>query len=315
MLRLIGRRLLLMVPTLILVSILIFALAEVLPGDVGRSILGPYATDQQVKILNKELGADRPLYERYASWAGGFVTGDWGDSLLLKVPVFPTVMKALGNSLVLAGFALLIIVPVSVLLGVYAGLRKDSFLDRGITISTLSMTVIPEFVSGVILLYIFAVWLKWLPVTAMPPEGAPFVDRFYYLILPAIPLMFLELGYIARMARVGTVQVLAMPYIRTAVLKGLPRRRVIFGHVLRNALVPTVTVIGSQVGWLIGGLVVIETLFVYPGIGKLMVDAAQTHDVVMLEASVLMVAVIYMVSNLLADIVVALLNPRIRMGG
>ncbi|MCX6362962.1 MAG: ABC transporter permease [Actinobacteria bacterium] len=315
MLRLIGRRLLLMVPTLILVSILIFALAEVLPGDVGRSILGPYATDQQVKILNKELGADRPLYERYASWAGGFVTGDWGDSLLLKVPVFPTVMKALGNSLVLAGFALLIIVPVSVLLGVYAGLRKDSFLDRGITISTLSMTVIPEFVSGVILLYIFAVWLKWLPVTAMPPEGAPFVDRFYYLILPAIPLMFLELGYIARMARVGTVQVLAMPYIRTAVLKGLPRRRVIFGHVLRNAMVPTVTVIGSQVGWLIGGLVVIETLFVYPGIGKLMVDAAQTHDVVMLEASVLMVAVIYMVSNLLADIVVALLNPRIRMGG
>ena len=141
------------------------------------------------------------------------------------------------------------------------------------------MTVIPEFVSGVILLYVFAVWLKWLPVTAMPPDGSPFYDRLYYLILPAIPLMFLELGYIARMARVGTVQVLAMPYIRTAVLKGLPRSRVVFGHVLRNAMVPTVTVIGSQVGWLIGGLVVIETLFVYPGIGKLMVDAAQTHDV------------------------------------
>jgi peptide/nickel transport system permease protein len=177
------------------------------------------------------------------------------------------------------------------------------------------MTVIPEFVSGVILLYVFAVWLKWLPVTAMPPDGSPFIHRFYYLILPAIPLMFLELGYIARMARVGTVQVLAMPYIRTAVLKGLPRRRVVFGHVLRNAMVPTVTVIGSQVGWLIGGLVVIETLFVYPGIGKVMVDAAQTHDVVMLEASVLVVAVIYMVANLVADIVVALLNPRIRMGG
>ena len=315
MLRLIGRRLLLMVPTLILVSILIFALAEVLPGDVGRSILGPYATQQQVEILNKSLGADRPLYERYASWAGGFVTGDWGESLLLKVPVFPTVMKALGNSIVLAGFALVIIVPVSVVLGVYAGLRKDSFLDRGITISSLSMTVIPEFVSGVVLLYIFAVWLKWLPVTAMPPDGAPFVDRFYYLILPAIPLMFLELGYIARMARVGTVQVLAMPYIRTAVLKGLPRRRVVFGHVLRNAMVPTVTVIGSQVGWLIGGLVVVEYLFAYPGIGKLMVEAAQSSDVPLLEASVLMVAVIYMLANLIADIVVALLNPRIRKGG
>jgi len=313
--RLIGRRLLLMVPTLILVSMLVFALAEVLPGDVGRSILGPYATQQQVDILNHTLGADKPLYERYARWAGHFVTGKWGESLLLQVPVFPTIMSALGNSLLLAGFALVIIVPTSILIGVYAGLRRDSLLDRGITISTLSMTVIPEFVSGVILLYVFAVWLKWLPVTAMPPDGSPFVDRFYYLILPAIPLMFLELGYIARMARVGTVQVLAMPYIRTAVLKGLPRRRVIFGHVLRNAMVPTVTVIGSQVGWLIGGLVVIETLFVYPGIGKLMVDAAQTHDVVMLEASVLVVALVYMVANLLADIVVALLNPRIRMGG
>jgi len=314
MLRLIGRRLLLMVPTLILASMLIFALAEVLPGDVGRSILGPYATQEQVEILNKQLGADKPLYERYLAWAGNFVTGDWGDSLLLKVPVLPTVMKALGNSLVLAAFALVIIVPTSILLGVWAGLRRDSVLDRTITISTLSMTVIPEFVSGVVLLYVFAVWLKWLPVTAMPPDGAPFYERLYYLILPAIPLMFLELGYIARMARVGTVQVLAMPYIRTAVLKGLPRRRVVFGHVLRNAMVPTVTVIGSQVGWLIGGLVVIETLFVYPGIGKLMVDAAQTHDIPLLEASVLMVAILYMVSNLFADIVVALLNPRIRAG-
>jgi peptide/nickel transport system permease protein len=315
MLRLIGRRLLLMIPTLILASMLIFALAEVLPGDVGRSILGPYATQEQVDIKNRELGADRPLYQRYITWASHFVVGKWGKSALTGQSVFPTVMKALGNSLLLAAFALIIIVPTSIALGVFAGLRRDSILDRSITVSTLSMTVIPEFVSGVVLLYIFAVWLKWLPVTALPPEGAPFYERLYYLILPAIPLMFLELGYIARMARVGTVQVLGMPYIRTAVLKGLPRRRVIFGHVLRNAMVPTVTVIGSQVGWLIGGLVVIETLFVYPGIGKLMVDSAQTHDVPMLEASVLMVAVLYMISNLVADIIVALLNPRIRMGG
>lgn len=315
MLRLIGRRLLLMVPTLILASILIFALAEVLPGDVGRSILGPYATEEQVQLLNEKLGADRPLVVRYASWAGGFVTGDWGESALQKVPVRPLVMKALGNSLLLAGFALVLIVPTSITLGVFSGLRRDSALDRGITVTTLSMTVIPEFVSGVVLLYVFAVWLRWLPVTALPPEGSNFFDRLYYLILPAIPLMFLELGYIARMARVGTVQVLAMPYIRTAVLKGVPRHRVIFGHVLRNAMVPTVTVIGSQVGWLIGGLVVIETLFVYPGIGKIMVDAALTHDIPLLEASVLMVAVIYMLANLIADIVVALLSPRIRMGG
>jgi peptide/nickel transport system permease protein len=315
MLRLIGRRLLLMVPTLILASMLIFALAEVLPGDVGRSILGQYASQEDVAALNKKLGADRPIVVRYVAWAGKFVTGDWGESPILKIPVRPYVMSALWNSLLLAGFALVLIVPTSIALGVFSGLRRDSVFDRTITVSTLSMTVIPEFVSGVVLLYVFAVWLKWLPVTALPPTGSPFYDRIYYLILPAIPLMFLELGYIARMARVGTVQVLSMPYIRTAVLKGVPRSRVVFGHVLRNAMVPTVTVIGSQVGWLIGGLVVVETLFAYPGIGSVMVVAAQRHDVPVLEASVLMVAFIYMFANLAADIVVALLNPRIRKGG
>jgi len=315
MLRLIGRRLLLMVPTLILASMLIFALAEVLPGDVGRSILGQYASEADVAALNKKLGADRPIVVRYVAWAGNFVTGDWGESPILKIPVRPYVMSALWNSLLLAGFSLILIVPTSIALGVFSGLRRDSVFDRTITVSTLSMTVIPEFVSGVVLLYVFAVWLKWLPVTALPPEGSPFYDRLYYLILPAIPLMFLELGYIARMARVGTVQVLSMPYIRTAVLKGVPRSRVVFGHVLRNAMVPTVTVIGSQVGWLIGGLVVVETLFAYPGIGSVMVTSAQRHDVPVLEASVLMVAFIYMFANLAADIVVALLNPRIRKGG
>ena len=176
MLRLIGRRLLLMIPTLILASMLIFALAEVLPGDVGRSILGPYATEEQVQLLNEKLGADRPLVVRYVAWAGGFVTGDWGESALLEVPVRPLVLDAFWNSLLLAGFALILIVPTSVALGVFAGLRRDSVLDRTITVSSLSMTVIPEFVSGVVLLYVFAVWLKWLPVSAMPPEGSPFYD-------------------------------------------------------------------------------------------------------------------------------------------
>src|SRR5512143_696494 len=189
MLRLIGRRLLLMIPTLILASMLIFALAEVLPGDVGRSILGQYASEADVAALNHKLGADRPLIVRYVAWAGNFVTGDWGESPVLKVPVRPYVMSALWNSLILAGFALILIVPTSIALGVFSGLRRDSALDRVITVSTLSMTVIPEFVSGVVLLYVFAVWLKWLPVTALPPDGSPFYDRLYYLILPAIPLM------------------------------------------------------------------------------------------------------------------------------
>ena len=272
-----------MIPTLILVSrsIVSYTFAEVfVPGSVGRSILGPYATEEQVQLLNEKLGADKPVVVRYLTWAGGFVTGDWGESALLEVPVRPLVMDAFWNSLLLVGFALVLIVPTSITLGVFAGLRRDSVLDRTITVSSHSMTVIPEFVSGVVLLYVFAVWLKWLPVTAVPADGAPFYERLYYLILPAIPLMFLELGYIARMARVDRVQVLGMPvYIRTAVLKGVPRSRVVFGHVLRNAMVPTVTVIGSQVGWLLGGLVVVEKLFNYPGIGRLMVESALAHDI------------------------------------
>jgi peptide/nickel transport system permease protein len=315
MVRLIVRRLLLMVPTLLLVSMLVFALSEVLPGDVGRTILGPYATPAQVTALDHALGADKPIVERYGVWLGHFVTGRWGVSQVNQQPVRSEVLTALGNSLLLAALALVIIIPLSILLGVVAGLRKDGLLDRSITISTLSLTVIPEFVSGVILLVIFAVTLKWLPVTGLAPAGSGLPTRLYYLILPAIPLMFIELGYIARMARVGTVEVLERPYIRTAVLKGLPSRRVVFGHVLRNAMVPTVTVIGGQIGWLIGGLVVVETLFAYPGLGQLLVLAAQQHDVLPLEAGVLVVAVIYMLANLTADVIIALLDPRLRQQG
>jgi len=208
-----------------------------------------------------------------------------------------------------------VIVPTSIVLGVLAALRRDSLLDRFISVTSLSLTVIPEFVSGVILLVLFAVVLPWFPVTASAPPGADLLTRIYHLILPAVPLMFVEMGYIARMARAGTLEVLDMPYVRTAVLKGLPQRRVVTRHVLRNGLLSTVTVVGAQVGWLVGGLVVVEKLFNYPGIGRLMAQAATLHDVKVLEATVLVVAAIYMLSNLTADVVVAALSPRVRLGG
>jgi peptide/nickel transport system permease protein len=315
MARLIVRRLLYMIPTLLVVSILIFALGEILPGDVGRTILGPYATSGQVRALDHSLGADKPFIERYGTWLERFATGNWGTSQVLQEKALPLVANRLVNSLFLAAVALIFIVPLSIVLGVAAAVRQDGLMDRIITTSTLSLTVIPEFVSGVILLVVFTVAVHWFPVTATAPQGAGFGTHIYYLILPAIPLMFVEMGYIARMARAGTAEVLAMPYVRTAVLKGLSPRRVIFRHVLRNAMVPTVTVIGTQVGWLIGGLIVVETLFSYQGLGSLMVQSAVGHDVVVLEASVLVFAVIYMLSNLTADIVVALLNPRARRNG
>lgn len=312
MLRLVFRRLAFMVPTLLVVSVLIFALSEIVPGDVGRTILGPYATPQQVKMLDHQLGADKPIVQRYVSWLGRFVTGRWGTSQVLQVPVFSVVITRLGRSMLLAAVAFIIIVPTSIVLGVFAGMRQDGIIDRVITIATLSLTVIPEFVSGAILLVLFAVVIHLFPAIAVAPPGAGFATQIYYLILPAIPLMFILLGYVGRMARAGTVDTLAMPYVRSAMLDGLPKRRVIMRYVVPNALVPTVTVIGAQVGWLVGGLVVVETLFSYPGLGSLMVKAAIGHDVLVLEASVMIFAFLYMLSNLIADVIVAALNPRIR---
>jgi peptide/nickel transport system permease protein len=296
-----------------LVSVVVFAVAEVLPGDVGRTILGPFATNEQVERLNRELGLERPLVVRYAGWLGDFVRGEWGDSFLLNTPVRPLVVERAVNSVLLGAFALAFIVPVSIGLGVLAALYRDGFIDRAISVTGLSLIALPEFVVGVIVLVIFAVELGWFPVSSQVPSANP-VDVVRQFFLPSIPLMLVLFGYIARMARAGTVEALASDYVRTAVLKGLSRWALIWRHVLRNALLPTISVVSVQVGYLFGGLVVVETLFNYPGIGKLLLDSAVGHDLPVLEATVLVVALLYMLSNLVADSLYAVLNPRIRVG-
>jgi len=312
--RLIVRRLLLVIPSLLLLSVVVFLMLQVVPGDPGRVKLGPYASAAQVAQVDHQLGVDRPLVVRYVDWLGGFVVLHWGTSWNQGVPIFSLTMQRLWASIQLALVALIIIIPLAVVLGVTAALRRDGVADRAITVTSLSLTVVPEFVSGVVLTVLFVVFLKIFHYPATPPPGAPPLTRIYYLLLPAIPLMFVEMGYIARMARAGMIEALSMPYIRTATLNGLPRRRIVFGHALRNAMAPTVAVIGTQIGWLVGGLVIVEELFVYPGIGKLIADSAKFKDLPTLEATVLVVAVIYMLSNLSADIIVALLNPRVRYG-
>lgn len=298
--------------TLLLVSVILFAVAQVLPGDVGRAILGPYATEQQVQALDHQLGVDRPLYERYWHWFSGFVRGDWGNSYLLNRPVSQITFDRLRNSLILGGFALGLIVPISIGLGVLAALNYGRWPDRFISVVGLSFIALPEFVTGIIVLAIFSVALGWLPVSSHVPGLNP-LDWFRQLLLPSIPLMFVLFGYISRMARAGTVDSLRSNYVRTAILKGLPRRTVIWTHVLRNSLLPTITVISVQTGYLVGGLVVTETLFSYPGIGKLVLDSAIGHDLPVLQATVLLVAVLYMILALIADVLYTLLNPRIRL--
>jgi peptide/nickel transport system permease protein len=284
----------------------------VLPGDVGRTILGPYATNQQVAALDHQLGADKPLPVQYVTWVWNFVRGNWGESYLLNVPVRGMVVQRLLNSMILAAFALLLTVPISVGLGVVAALKEGKAADRIISISGLSLIALPEFVMGIFLLVLFAVQLGWFPVSSSVPSANP-VDIVRQLTLPSIPLVLVLFGYISRMARAGTVVALNANYTRTAILKGLPRRVVITRHVLRNSLLPTIAVISVQIGYLIGALVVTETVFNYPGIGLLVHDSAVGHDIPMLEASMLLVAIIFMVSNLVADTLLALLNPRIRL--
>jgi peptide/nickel transport system permease protein len=228
--------------------------------------------------------------------------------------VAPFILKALAYSVKLGAVAFVLVVPLGVAGGVWAALHAGRAVDRIITILGLSATVVPEFVTGIVLIMVFGIWLKILPISADWPMGAGPLTQLHHLILPSMPLVLVLFGYLARMARAGTVAVLAAEYTRTAILKGLPRRQVIWRHVLRNALIPTITVIATQVGYLIGGLVVIEVLFRYPGIGSLIFTAAKSRDFPMLEAGVLVIGAIYALAMLAADMLTAFLDPRIRFG-
>ncbi|HET9242856.1 MAG TPA: ABC transporter permease [Gaiella sp.] len=309
------KRLALAAVTLVVLSVVVFAAAQLLPGDPGRAILGPFADQRSVDLLNEQLGANEPVVERYAEWAGGVVRGDLGTSYQYSTPVGDFVWDALVRSLKLALLALVLVVPLGILAGVAAALRSGRVADRTITVFGLSLSVIPELVSGIVLLLVFAVWLGWLPTTAQYPEGAGPATQLRYLLLPALPLVLILFGYIARMARAGTLEAIDADYTRTAVLKGLPARVVIRRHVLRNGLVPTIAVIATQIGYLLGGLVAIEILFNYNGLGLLIWNAAKAKDFAMLQSAVLVIGAVYLLMSLVADILSAALNPRIRLGG
>ena len=312
--RLLVRRLGAGLVTLLLLSIAIFAGAQLLPGDVARAILGPLADPSAVASLNHQLGTDRPPLVMYADWISHFVTGDMGQSYAFRSPVIPFVATALANSLKLAAVAFVIVVPLSIGAGVYAASRAGQWQDRVISIAGLSLTIVPEFVSSIVLILIVGVWLRWLPISAATRPGTGALEQLRHLILPALPLVLVLFGYIARMARVGTLQALDADYTRTAVLKGLPRHTVITRHVLRNALLPTITVIASQLGSMIGGLVVVEALFRYQGIGSLILNAARVKDFPMLEAGILTVGAVYVLATLIADGLYTVLDPRLRAG-
>lgn len=286
-----------------------------LPGNVGRAMLGPFADQVAVDALNKEMGTDRPLVVQYGAWVSDLARGDLGKSYAYRAPVSKFLITAAINSAKLAAVVFVIVVPLGIFGGILAALYRGRLPDRAISITGLSATVVPEFVSGIVLILIFGVWLRWFPISATWPANSGFLTQIYHLILPAMPLVLVLFGYIARMARAGMIEALDSEYTRTAILKGLTYPQVIWRHVLRNALLPTISVIATQTVFLIGGLVVIEILFRYQGIGSLIYTAANKKDFPMLQAGVMVVGALFMVSTFIADLLQAALNPRIRLGG
>jgi peptide/nickel transport system permease protein len=291
----------------------IFLAAQVLPGDVGRRILGPFADQASVDALNRQLGTDRSLITQYWDWFSSFVTGDLGESVQNR-PVSDVLVDPLVASGKLALLAFVIVVPLAIFGGVVAAMKEGTFVDRLVSVGGLSATAIPEFVWAVLFILVFSLGLGLFPTTAQFPDGASVFTQLEYLLLPALCLVCVLFGYIARMARAGTIEALEADYTRTAVLKGLPQRTVIRRHVLRNSLLPTIAVVATQAGYLIGGLVIIELIFNYQGIGQALVRAATQKDIPVLQSGVLLIGIVYLVATLIADILYSVLNPRVRLG-
>jgi peptide/nickel transport system permease protein len=341
MARIILRRLAFMLFTMLVVSITIFIISEIVPVDVARNVLGQFATEETIAAYRERRGYNCPVVTRYIIWLagdswipaargvvgqaalpsgctpeglvrGGLLFGDMGISTQTDAPVAPYLMRRLNNSLALAGIAFAATMPISLLFGVIAGLKEGSFLDRFISLISLVTTSTPSFALGVVLVVIFSLWLRALPgISALLTESSAF-ENPAKLVMPVLVLFFAEAGYVARMTRASMVDVMRQPYVRTAILKGMPRHIVIFKHALRNALLAPVTVIMLHISWLIGGVVVVEMMFGFPGLGSALLEASLNKDLNVIEAGALLMTFVATATQLIADIIYVYLNPRIR---
>ena len=309
-----GKRLFAIVPILLGLSILVFAMMALIPGDPATAILGSYATPENVARLNEQLGLDRPLPQQYLIWAGNLLQGDLGRSYALNRPVAHEVFERFGATLILAGSALLLCAFFGLLAGVVAAVRQFRWTDRIVTLVVLVGISTPSFWLGLLMIMLFAVHLQWLPASGMYAAygGGDLPDLLRHLAMPAVTLAVVATGVIARLTRTAMLEVLRQDYIRTARAKGVAERRVIYRHAFKAALVTVIPVLGIQAGFVIGGAVYIETVFQWPGIGRMLVNAISTRDLLLVQGGVLVVAVSYVLFNLAADILQALLDPRLR---
>jgi peptide/nickel transport system permease protein len=307
------RRLLLTVPVLFGVTVIVFLVIWLIPGDPATAILGTYATPENVAKLNHDLGLDRPLPVQYLVWLGNVLSGDFGRSYILHRPVIDEVLDRLFPTLLLAGTALVLSSVFGVLLGIIAAIRQNTWPDKLITVIVLVGISTPSFWLGILLIFWFAVGLTWLPVGGMRDlfgDGG-LADTARHLVLPAVTLAVVAGAVLVRLTRGNMLEVMRQDYIRTARAKGLSEWRVIYKHAFRNALVNVIPIIGLEAGFLLGGAVYVETVFQWPGIGRMLVSAISTRDILLVQGGVLIVATAYVFINLLADIGQSILDPRI----
>ncbi len=312
MVKLIARRLALGVLTIVLVSGIIFVGVQALPGDSCTAYLGRAAQGKRLENCRRDFGLERPVLARYIEWTLGAVRGDFGVSLKGKKPISETVGTRFRNTVILGITASILGVPLAILLGIIAALWRDRLPDLWVSTTAIFAMTIPEFVSSTVLILIFSVWLGWLPGIVITRPDAPLFEFLPDIILPIVVLAFVMTAHILRMVRTSVIDVLASDYVQMAQLKGVPYWQMVFKHVLPNALLPTINLVALTIAWLLGGTLVIEVVFNYPGLGRLMVQAIFFRDLAMVQAIALILATLYIALNLFADLLTLVANPRLR---
>jgi peptide/nickel transport system permease protein len=312
MLRIIAGRIALGLLTLLAVSVLIFAATEILPGDVASAVLGQGATPETLAVFRAELGLDRPAYVRYFEWLFNALQGDLGVALTNKRDILTSIAPKFNNTMFLAGYAALIAVPLAVGLGIIAAINEGKWIDRLSNIVSLAAISVPEFFIAYLLILFLAVKTRWFPSLSTVFADMSLGERLYITALPAVTLTMLVTAHMLRMTRSSVLSIMSQPYIEMAFLKGLKRSRVVFVHALPNAAAPIITVIALNLAYLIVGVVVIEVVFVYPGVGQFMVDGVTKRDLPVVQACGLVFAGAFVILNTVADVLAVLVNPRLR---
>ncbi|WPB83486.1 ABC transporter permease [Sediminicoccus rosea] len=316
MLGFLARRFVSVVFVLWAMTVMVFAIVHILPGSVAHMILGEFATNAAIAELEERLGLNLPLYEQYWRWFSGLLRGDFGQSLTMDRPAGPVILEALGRSAILCAISIVLVAIIGIALGIHSATHVGSWADRGLTLAQYFFIAVPEFFWCILVIIFFAVWLGWLPATGYTPlaEGG-FLAWAKHLILPVSTLVLGLIAHVSRLTRSSMLEAIESKYVLAARAKGLPERIVLRRHALPNALLPTITVLAVDVGILIGGIVVVESVFAFPGLGRMLIYAIDNQDIPLMMGGMIVITAIYALANLVADILYAVLNPRIRVSG